>query len=335
VNVPTKLCIVIVNYRTAKYVADCLHSLSKERELRTDWDVIIVDNASGDDSIFRLTRLIDIEEWGAWVQIYPQKHNGGFSYGNNAGIRIALSSGKLPEHFMLLNPDTVVRPGALQALIEFLDAHSSAGIAGALLENPDGSVDCSAHRMHSPIGEFEGAARLGILTRLLKKYIVSPPPEMLAHQCDWVSGAAMVFRRQVVEDIGFMDEGFFLYFEEVDYCVRARKSGWECWYVPESRIMHLEGAATGISTVTRRRPAYWYDSRRRYFVKHYGVGGLLVSDVLWFLGRLSYLLRRSLGLGAQSKNIDPKWLMFDLLWGDLRALVNGNVWRIVREWRQP
>jgi GT2 family glycosyltransferase len=225
---------------------------------------------------------------------------------------------------MLLNPDTVVRPGALRALVEFMASHPEAGIAGSLIENPDGGVDRSAHRMPSPFGELDGAARLGMLSRLLQRYSVSPPLRDEAHECDWVSGAAMIVRKQVLEQVGPLDEGYFLYFEEVDFCCRARNAGWQVWYVPQARVLHLEGAATGIRTAAKRRPAYWYDSRRRFFVKHHGLGGLLLADLLWAVGRLSFLLRNALGFGKQRGHADPKHFMLDLLWGDLRAVLGGR-----------
>jgi GT2 family glycosyltransferase len=236
---------------------------------------------------------------------------------------------------MLLNPDTVAREGAIKALVVFMDGHSRAGIAGSLLENADGGVECSAHRIHSPLSELDAGARLGLLSRLLHRYVVSEPPAAEAHQCDWVSGASLIVRRAVLEQVGLMDDGYFLYFEEVDYCRRAQQAGWECWYVPDSRVMHLEGASTGIRATAKRRAKYWYDSRRRFFVKHYGIIGLVVADVHWAIGRSSFLLRRSLHLGAQSNvNYDPKWFMFDLLWGDVRAIMTGQV-RFPRVGKEP
>lgn len=94
--------------------------------------------------------------------------------------------------------------------------------------------------------------------------------------------------------------------------------------------MHTEGAATRIQNTAKRKPAYWYNSRRRYFVKHYGVSGWLIDDALWFIGRLSYLMRRFLRLGAKG-NSGYKWFMFDLLWGDFRALITGTVFKNKRE----
>ena len=90
-----------------------------------------------------------------------------------------------------------------------------------------------------------------------------------------------------------------LYYEEVDFCRRARRAGWSCWLAADARVMHLEGAATGIKAAGQRRPPYWFASRRRFFVKAYGIGGLVLADLLWALGRTSLVLRRALGLGGE------------------------------------
>jgi len=175
------------------------------------------------------------------------------------------------------------------------------------------------------LGELESGAHLGILSRAMIRYMVTPPMQETAHECDWVSGASMMVRREVFEQIGLLDEGYFLYFEEADFCLRARKAGWQIWFVPESRVVHLEGAATGIQQTTRRRPAYWYNSRRRYFIKHLGVTGLILADALWTVGRTSLVLRRLFRLGSGGDGLgDPKWFAFDLLWGDLRSLFSGK-----------
>ena len=136
-----------------------------------------------------------------------------------------------------------------------------------------------------------------------------------------VLGASLIIWREAFEAIGMLDEGCVLYFEEADFCLRAQKAGWKIWFVPESRVVHLEGASTGIRSIVRRRPQYWYDSRRRYFVKHFGVPGLILADVLWTVGTISLVLQRLLQLGSGGNEQDPTWFAFDLLWGDLRALL--------------
>ncbi|MBU1424369.1 MAG: glycosyltransferase family 2 protein [Gammaproteobacteria bacterium] len=323
--------IVIVNYRTADLVVDCLSSLAPQIQEFNKIRVVVVDNNSGDGSAAKLSAAIERETWAAWAEVMPLDRNGGFAFGNNAGIRKALSSPEPVDYIMLLNPDTVALPGAIKALVGFMDAHPEVGIAGSELENADGSLEYSAHAFPSPLGELDGAARLGVLSRWLRQNAANTPTRNSAHRCGWVSGASMIFRRQVIENIGLMDEGFFLYFEEVDICRRAHAAGWQCWYVPASRIIHLEGAATGIRAAAKRRAGYWYDSRRRYFVKSYGVSGLVVADLLWAVGRFSYLVRKVLRLGAASRgDCDPKWYTFDLLWGDLKAILTGRVWKIPR-----
>jgi len=322
----SRIWIVIVNYRTPDLAIECLRSLAPEVAGLCGGRVIVIDNDSGDLSVEKLEAGIAREGWSSWAEVMPLDRNGGFAFGNNAGIRSALASPDRVAYVMLLNPDTIVREGAIRALVDFMNAHPRAGIAGSLLENAEGGVDCSAHRIHSPLSELDSGARLGLLSRLLRRFVVSDPPRSEAHQSDWVSGASLIMRRAVLDDIGLMDEGYFLYFEEVDFCCRAKRLGWEVWYVPQSRVMHLEGAATGIRAVAKRRPKYWYDSRRRFFVKFYGVPGLVMADLFWATGRATFLLRRLLRLGGGQSAHDPKWFMFDLLWGDLRAILTGQAW---------
>ncbi|MDP2788003.1 MAG: glycosyltransferase family 2 protein [Pseudomonadota bacterium] len=316
--------IVIVNYRTADLAVDCLRSLAPQIGDLGGGRVVVVDNASGDGSVEKLSAAIAREGWSGWAEVMPLERNGGFAFGNNTGIRAALAAPERVDQVLLLNPDTVARPGAIKALVAFMAAHPRAGIAGSLLENAEGGVECSAHRTPSPLSELDAGARLGVLTRLLARHAVSPPARSEAHACDWVSGASLMLRREVLEQIGPMDEGYFLYFEEIDFCCRARQAGWSVWYVPKSRVMHLEGAATGIGARAKRRAGYWYDSRRRFFIKQHSIAGLVAADALWAAGRLLFLLRRGLRLGAQRQTNDPQWFMFDLLWGDLRALARGR-----------
>ena len=326
--------IIIVNYRTADLTIDCLHSLSAQVSAMPECRVVVVDNLSGDGSVNRIEDAIDREDWSAWVSVLPNDRNGGFAYGNNAGIRYALSSQKQPDYFLVVNHAAIVRPEDVEACVSFLANNPDIGIVGSRLQDAEGNFVGSAHNAPTVLGELEAGARLGMLSRLLARYVVTPPLRAEAHECEWVSGASMMVRREVFDAIGLLDDGFFLYFEEVDFCCRARKAGWKVWYLPESTVMHLEGAATGIRAVTRRA-RYWYDSRRRFFVKHYGIGGLLLADVFWACGRLSYLLRRGLRLGAQQEMADPKWFMADLLWGDLRFLLSGAAFRIARQRQQP
>jgi len=308
----------------------CLESLRAEVGAFSDFQVFVVDNASGDGSVEKLGEAVRRENWDRWVQVVPSQRNGGFAAGNNIGLKEVFKYGDCFDYVVLLNPDTVARNGAVLALIQFMEENPLAGIAGSRLEDAQGVVECSAHTAHSPLGELESSARLGPLSRMLRRYVVSPPPRESQHRCEWVSGASLVVRRKVIEAIGGLDEGFFLYFEEVDFCTRARKAGWEVWFVPESRIVHLEGASTGVQAVNKRRPRYWYDSRRRYFVKHFGWVGLMVADILWAVGRASLVMRLAFKRGPHTRPPGPRFFAWDLLWGDFRSLFGGEVIRVKR-----
>lgn len=322
---------VIVNYRTGALTVDCLASLATMRDELRGGRVIVADNDSGDDSVAVIRTAIEAHGWADWVELLVLPRNGGFAYGNNAAIRRVRELDPAFGAVLLLNPDTVVRSGALAHLWAHLDAHVGVGIVGALLENEAGEPEASAHAQPSPLGELNGSARLRLLSGWFSGSATPWVPRSEPHACDWVTGACMAVRREVFDAIGPMDEGYFLYFEEVDFCLRARKAGWSCWFVPQARVLHFEGAATGIRELRRRRPAYWYASRRRFFVKAYGVTGLLTADLLWAIGRFSLVTRRWVGLGGRaSRDDEPAQLSLDLLVGDLKALFSGELQRVHR-----
>jgi len=313
---------VIVNYRTAALVVECLRSIAAEAAALPGFRAVVVDNASGDGSVETLAGAIEREGWRGWASVIANDRNGGFASGNNVGIREALRA--RVDHVLLLNPDTVARSGAIRALSDFLDSHPQVGIAGSALENAAGGAECSAHNAPSPLGELESGASLGLLSRALRRHAVTPPLRDVAHECEWVSGASLMVKKEVFDSVGLLDEEYFLYFEEADFCLRARQAGWQVWFVPASRVVHLEGASTGIADTSRRRPRYWYDSRRRYFLKHFGAAGLVLADALWAVGTASLALRRFLRLGAGGNGRNPRRFALDLLWGDLRFLVTGK-----------
>ena len=185
-----RLAIVIVNYKSAALTIDCLRSLAPELATRPGVEVVVVDNASGDGSAERLAAAVRDEGWSGFARVQPEATNSGFAGGNNAAIRPLLSGAAPPDFVMLLNPDTIVRPGALSALLAFVRDRPEIGIAGTRLEFPDGTPQFSAFRFPSLLGEVERGLRLGVATRLLRAHRVAPPPVDQAHRTDWVSGAA-------------------------------------------------------------------------------------------------------------------------------------------------
>ena len=283
----TSVAVVVVNYRTTDLACQCLASLEPEIAGLPGSEVCVVDNDSGDGSADRLTRFIEERSYGAWVRLLRAPRNGGFAAGNNVALR-ELLPGRRHGAFLLLNPDTEVRPGALRPLLDRVDGDPSVGIVGSRLENHDGSPQGSAFRFPSPMSQFEMGIDLGPVRRLLARWATMYPSSEEAHRCDWVSGASLLLRREVLEAVGLLDEEYFLYFEETDICFRAARAGWSCWYEPRSRVVHLEGQATGFADprhLRRRLPQYWFDSRRRFFLKSYGPRGAIAADAGWLLGR--------------------------------------------------
>jgi len=304
------LLVVIVNYRTADLTIRCLESLVTEIKSAGRFHVQVVDNASEDHSVERIRQAVRKAGWNQWISVMALNENGGFAYGNNAAIRSALCDKEGPNYFLLLNPDTIVQPGAIRPLLNYLERFPQIGIVGSRLEGESGDVQCSAFRAPTIPGEFENAVRLGCVTRWLEKYVVPMPVKDQSYECEWVAGASMMVRRKVFEEIGLMDEGYFLYFEEVDFCYRARKAGWKIVSVPESRVVHLEGRATGIQGIQRPRPDYWFESRRRYFLKTHGYLYALGADLARILGYSLWRLRRML---QRKPDLDPPRFLFDLV----------------------
>jgi N-acetylglucosaminyl-diphospho-decaprenol L-rhamnosyltransferase len=273
------VAVIIVSYRCARLTIACLRALQDERSnpaLRIR--AVVVDNASGD--IGEISRAVDENQWSSWVTLLAAPKNGGFAYGNNLGIEHACTGG-VPSYFYLLNPDTEVRAGAVAALLQFLEAHPEAGIAGSSFETGEGEDWKIAFRFPTLLSELEQGLELRVATRLLNRWTVV---QRLGESCepvDWVSGSSMMIRPQVFAAVGGLDENYFLFFEETDLCWRARRAGFTTWYVPESRVMHVGGASTSMSSTARTRlPPYWFESRRRYFAVTYGLAYAMLTDLV-------------------------------------------------------
>ena len=279
---------IIVNFRTGSFVAACLASLAEERRYLPTLRVIVVDNASDDGSAEQIEALIDARDWD-WVTLIRSAINGGFGAGNNIGICRALARKDPADLFWLLNPDTEVRPAAGLALARFMAAHPAAGVAGTALLEGDGTPWPYAFRFPTVLGEVERGACLGLLSRLLRNRAVLRAMGNYPERTDWVSGASFAIRREVIEGGLRFDETFFLYYEETDFCLHARRAGWECWYVPDAVVLHIAGQSTGITgrqLTLRRLPAYWFKSRQHYFLKNHGRLYGMLADVAWMCGHL-------------------------------------------------
>lgn len=316
--------VAIVNYRTGSLVCQGLEALADERARYAGrLQAVVVDNASGDDSASVIEACVQSRGWGDWVRVVRSSINGGFSFGNNLALRTSVDAGFRPDLVWLLNPDTRVKPGAAGALVDFLARNPRAGICGSSFEFGDGRPWTVAFRFPSVLGEFENGMRFRWVSRLLEGHAVARTMGEEPARVDWVAGASMMVRRSVFDTAGPMDEGYFLYYEETDFCLAARRAGFECWYVPASRVIHDPGQSSGItdeSQRNRRLPRYWYESRRRYFVKNHGRFYAALADLAWASGFATWRLRRRL---LNKPDLDPARQLSDTL---LRgALLNGGM----------
>ncbi len=307
-----ELLIVTVNYRTPAHAIDCIDSVLADADDLPPFRMLMVDNDSGDDSLALIGAHIETNRLQDRVELIAAPRNGGYAYGNNLAIRRQLDAGARPRYIWFLNPDTRVRPGAGKALIDFLEQRPEAGMAGSRLEDEDGAPQISAFRFHSPVSEFAGAMQFGPLDRLCRNHLVPMPLSDRPFEAEWLAGASMMMKARLIDDIGLMDERYFLYFEEVDYCAAARRAGWKIWYAPDSRVYHAVGAATGISDHRKkapRRPAYWFESRRRFFIKNFGRRRALLSDLALLSGFAIWRLRRAI---QRKPDLDPPHFLSDL-----------------------
>jgi N-acetylglucosaminyl-diphospho-decaprenol L-rhamnosyltransferase len=314
-----RLWVVIVNYQTASLTLDGLASLVAEYQRGLEMRVVVVDNASGDDSLAVLQQGLTALQNPDWIQVEAMPRNGGFAYGNNVVLRQAMAANAPPDYILLLNPDAAVREGAIAPLIQFLADHPQVGLVGSRLEDPDGTPQTSAFRFPSIWSELDHGLRLGVVSRLIQHRRLAIPIVMEPCLSDWLAGASLMIRREVLSSAGLFDEDYFLYFEEVDFCHRAQQAGWECWYVPESRVVHLVGQSTGVTDTRRspqRMPQYWFESRRRYFLKFHGVFYTALADLLWMTGFGLWRLRRWVFSKPDS---DPPYFLWDFFRNSLWA----------------
>lgn len=265
--------------------------------------VIVVDNDSGDGSAEQIEDWIEANPEEP-VELVRSAVNSGFSGGHNQGLA-AMEA----EFTLVLNSDAEIRPGCLGALLDAAETHPGFGLFAPRLEDEDGTPQISSFRDHSPLSELIRAAGTGQLTRMLKRFDVPTCTAPNPGRIDWSSFAAVLLRRKMVDEIGSLDEGYFLYFEDTDYCRTARKAGWGVMHVPEARVVHHRGGSgpvKGLEDARKRLPPYLYASRTRFFFKAYGWTGIVAANLMWHLGRGIAQSRRLFGKPVPPAN-EAEW----------------------------
>ena len=287
-----RIAISIINFRTEALTLQCVRSALDSLD-GIDGQVVVVDNASEDGSAEAIAAWIDAQPTGTPVKLVSSETNSGFSGGHNQGIRACDA-----EFYLLLNSDALLRPGFCANILAAAEARPKDGLFAPRIEHDDGDVQTSCFRFPGPASEMVRSACTGFVTKALKRFEVALGPDPDPNQIEWASFACILLRREVVQAVGMMDEGYFLYYEDAEYCLRARRAGWAIAYVPEAVAVHFRGGSGPVKTLVKaqkRLPAYYYSSRSRFLYQAHGWGGLMAANLAWYMGRLVAHMRRLTG----------------------------------------
>ena len=258
------LSIIVLNYKTKRLLRECLRSIRfANPQLR--YEVIVVDNASGDG-----TPEMVRAEFPEHVMI-ESPENRGYAGGNNFGLAAAKG-----RHVMVMNPDIFVKDGVLEQLVRHLDAHPDVGMVGPKLLSGDGSAQDSHYRFHelmTPVLRRTPLGRTSWGSRKIDRFLMKDAPPSGPTEVDWLLGGAFVARREAVAEVGLLDERFFLYFDDVDWCRRFWEKGWKVVYLPDISLIHLHQrqSAEGelLAVVTNPMTRIHIRSAVQYFRKYW------------------------------------------------------------------
>jgi GT2 family glycosyltransferase len=283
---PTILTIVL-NYKTADMTLKAADAARIALQ-GLPGEVDIVDNNSQDGSFETMSAHVTAQGWDD-TRVIQSGRNGGYGAGNNVGIQAGLSNGSWPDYVYILNSDAFPKPGAIKVLYDHLNTTPSTGFAGSYIEGEDEIRHTTTFRFPSIWGEFEGAIHFGPVSKVLKNYRV--PIELTqTTPVDWLAGASVMMRQDVLDEVGLFDETFFLYFEETDLCRRAQKAGHRVMFLADSVVTHLGSVSTGMKEWSRV-PDYWFASRWHYFTKNHGVFYTVLATGLHLIGGGLHWLR--------------------------------------------
>lgn len=268
----TKLSIIIVSYNTKDFIEKCIESI-KKTSFGIDYEIIVVDNASRDESVEFIKKKFP------QVKIIANKKNAGFSKANNQGVK--KSKG---EFVLFLNPDTVIWDKTLSAMIEFMEDHKDAGAATCKVQLASGDLDDASHRGFptpwNSFAHFSGISKLFGHSKLFGGYSMGWKDLSQTHTIDALAGAFMLTRRIAGEEVGWWDEDFFWYGDDLDFCYRLKEKGWKIYYVPTVSILHYKGVSGGIQShskhlttadkeTKKRATKARFEAMRIFYKKHY------------------------------------------------------------------
>jgi GT2 family glycosyltransferase len=303
------LSIIIVNYNAEQLILRCLETVF-ETAGALDYEVIVVDNASTDQSV------LAIQQNYPQVTLLCNQQNVGFARANNQAARIARG-----RYLLLLNSDAFVHDGAISKLTEYMDAHPETGAAGCRLVYEDGILQRSCYSFPTPLTELWQALWLDRLfseSSIFGKFRMTYWNYDSYRDVDWVMGAVMILRREAVEQEGLFDEEYFMYSEEMDLCYRLKQAGWKVSFVPDASATHLWG---GTSRQNKELAfVRLYKSRILFFCKHYGPILTAAYKLVLYLGSMirvlggtmASLVRKNKEMQRQTHNY---WILLITLLG--------------------
>jgi GT2 family glycosyltransferase len=276
------ISVIIVNWNTCDILRNCLASIYKNTR-NIQFEVIVIDNASSDGS----ADMIRTEFLHAIL--IANTRNLGFAKANNQGLSIARG-----RYVLLLNSDTVLFDNAIEKIISFADSHMQAGIFGCRILNPDKSLQPTCFMFPSVLNAFLSSTYLYKLfqrSTFFGRERISWWDRSDVREVDVVTGCFMLVRQEAIKKVGFMDERFFMYAEEADWCYRFKQAGYKIMFTPDAEIIHLGGASS--NQIKPQMVSQWRKSMLLYFKKHrspfvYGIVWILIN--LFFLTRVPYWL---------------------------------------------
>jgi GT2 family glycosyltransferase len=299
------ISIIIVSWNTASFLENCLASIlaNPPTSPSENW---VVDNASTDDS----PRMV--REKFPQVHLVENRENVGFARANNQAIQRCTG-----KYVLLLNPDTLVASGALQALVDFLDKHPEAGAAGARILNPDGSLQISSHPRPTLSRELWRLFHLDSLSPYAE-YPLTKWETNQTQEVDLLMGACLLLRKEVLDQVGFLDEDYFIYSEEVDLCYRIQRAGWRLFWVPQAEVVHFGGQST--QQVPTEMFLNLYHGKIKYFRKHNGWSAAQIYKLILRIAAFSRLILSPFTIFEHSSRRQKHLTLVDHYWRLILAL---------------
>jgi GT2 family glycosyltransferase len=306
---PTTVAIITVTYNCSDFIVDFLHSV---KPIITDYPfrLIIIDNKSTDSSCAIIEQYIQAHSLENHITLHPATDNHGFGKGCNKGVEIAETYNT--EYLWFLNPDTQINQNSGNQLLSLLEQNIHIDFAGSILSDEKDELRAGAFRFPGIANVFVSTMRLRVLDNIFPTFTTAAPIETNPYPVDWLTGASFMTTTKCFKKLSGFDPAFFLYFEEVDLFYRAKKMGFSAWCCPQSQVFHISGASTGVSNKTqgKRKPYYWFESRRHFYLSNYGRIYFTLTDLCLLASISCWKLRATL----QSKIDDtPAHFITDII----------------------